>query len=267
MLSSPAMAPLEGTEFEKNLAEVQSLLDQLERLICQQSGDLVGNFEDLLKAGKVKPSKKEVQARYAAQKAREALSDRQAPSKSRLEHNAKLKELRDSKASENDIALVRSQFWNATAEADAADTKATKELQRAKGLLEKVITLRTNSYTRQAQAQAQAQGTASIQARQAQEATDREAREAQESADLKARQAQETADLKARHVQEAADLEARHVQEVADLEARLALRKGEEAQRHEQATVEPRDDPIKEEEEEEEDEEDRRKRKRRKTER
>ena len=47
------------SSFEEKLAEVQHLLDQLERLICRQSGYPLGIFDNLLKAGKLQPFKKE----------------------------------------------------------------------------------------------------------------------------------------------------------------------------------------------------------------
>ena len=61
------MASLTEEQFAAKLAEVQGPLDHLERLICHQSGDLVENFEDLLRAKKVQLSKKETKARNASE--------------------------------------------------------------------------------------------------------------------------------------------------------------------------------------------------------
>ena len=78
------MAPRTEEQFAEKLAEVQGLLDQLERLICHQSGDLVENFEDLLypKSGSNKKDKSTAaQSRWSSSGTREILGADKRPTR------------------------------------------------------------------------------------------------------------------------------------------------------------------------------------------
>ncbi|CAF9937874.1 MAG: hypothetical protein ALECFALPRED_007440 [Alectoria fallacina] len=184
------MAPLNDAQLAEELVKVQDLLDRLEKLICRQSANPDGKFEDLLKAGTVKPSKKENQARNASDKAKSAVQKSQTARKSQADAKSKFDKTVADRANDKAVSTARGDFWKATAEADSADVDATAEVKRAAEKLEKAIKLRTGSHTRQAEEAAHQQ------ARQAQEATDRQAREAQEAAQRKAQEAQESASSK-----------------------------------------------------------------------
>ena len=155
------MATPSQSQLDDKLSEVQGLLDQLEGLIRQQAGGIVGTFDDLVKGGEIKLSKKEAQARRACQTAR-------------------------------DLAAVV--YKNGRNTTDAASKEADEQMKRAKYVLDDVITHRVNGYTR-------AQDRRPQQPTKKQAAIDLEARQAKDLADLIARQAQDMADLIAREEQ------------------------------------------------------------------
>ena len=125
------MVFLSDAEFAEALAKAQGLLDELETLIYRQEGYPDRKLEDLLRAGTVCISRKEMQARYAVVKATEA-----------------------------DHKRLTARNGDST----KATEQATGETERAIVKLQDVIGFRTKSYTRQAQEVANAQ------TRQAQEA-------------------------------------------------------------------------------------------------
>ena len=145
------MATPSQSQLDDKLSEVQGLLDQLEGLIRQQAGGIVGTFDDLVKGGEIKLSEKEAQARRACQTAR-------------------------------DLAAVV--YKNGRNTTDAANREADEQMKRAKYVLDDVITLRVNSYTR-------AQDSRPEQPTKKQAAIDLEARQAKDLADLIACQAQD----------------------------------------------------------------------------
>ena len=198
-----AMAPLYDAQLNEKLSEVYSLPDQSERLIFQQSGGITGQLDDLAKEGKVKLSKREVQARYACQKAREAFNVWQA---SWDESEIKLADLRKKRAPNEIMALAQDDFRNGAPATDAAHSEAAAQTERAKRLLEDVINRRATSHSRQTEA------AANIQARQAQEAAPQQPRKSQGIVNLEGRHARELADLKARQAQEMAEYKARQEQ-------------------------------------------------------
>ena len=137
------MAPLDDTQLNEKLSKMQGLLDQLERLICQQSGGITGQFDDLAKEGKVQLSKREVRARRACQKARDAFKDRQA---SWDELETRLAALRKKQAPNEIVVLARDDFRNGTPATDAAHSEAVAQTERAKRQLKDVINRRTTSH-------------------------------------------------------------------------------------------------------------------------
>ena len=190
------------------LTEVQRLLGQLESIICQQSGDVIGDFGILVKEGKVKPSKFENRARMVGQRAREACSDRQAAQKVQEGLKARIEGLRKgqgrSKARDDIIAGVQDELTNGPSRADHADSNACEEVYRAINLLNEAIKRRATSYSRKAQA-LQPQELTPQRSRKSQAAVDLEARQAQALTDLQARQARELANLQAREEQRGED--------------------------------------------------------------
>ena len=115
---------------------MQNLLDKLETLICKQTANSNGNFEDLLKREQIVLPKKEQQARYASQKMREALQEREAK-------RSALLELRRQVAGDEQINTTRRGLYD-------AEARAREEVSRAIKKLNDAIARQTTSHSHQA---------------------------------------------------------------------------------------------------------------------
>ena len=115
---------------------MQNLLDKLETLICKQTANFNGNLEDLLKREQIVLPKKEKRARYASQKMREALQEREAK-------RSALLELRRQVAGDEQINTTRTGLYD-------AEARAREEILRAIKKLNDVIARQTTSHSHQA---------------------------------------------------------------------------------------------------------------------
>ena len=130
------MTSLNDNQLDEDIRKVQNLFDELETLICQHTANPDGDFEDLLKREQTVLSKKEKQARYASQKMREALQEREA-------NRSALLELRKQGAGDEQINATRKGLYD-------AEARAREEIPRAIKKLSDVIARRTSTYSYQA---------------------------------------------------------------------------------------------------------------------
>ena len=209
------MAPITNVE---KLAEFQRLLDELERLICQQSEHQDGNFHDIIETMKVVPSKRDNKTLNAGRAARRSLLSELDPSGNESELKARTDNLIRLRASNEVIKRKQTAYYAALKGRIATDEEATQDFEGAKSMFGDAIKSRITSHNRQAQAQAATNRPSN----RAQEANPQQAPQAQGTEGHEAPQPPDFADPKAGLLQEAADLKDRHARDRAELEDRLA---------------------------------------------